>query len=214
MASSQQFDLDPYAFQFIKTTLPYDLVATNPIITDNLIIRPFIDSDLEAFHTITSQPEAMTSDGGPVANRHETKQLFELRLPPYPYSSYYFGIFLNNGSESDLIGSGGIYQMNCPETGWPKFEYKLKKEYWGQGYTTEFAKAFMVFWKSLPREITSFDVAPSTINLNNSHQATELLYAWTKVDNIPSQKVLQKIGFESFEGLDNGLINWRLKISF
>src|SRR5689334_16936607 len=116
MASSLQFDQDPYAFQFIKTTLPSDFITTNPIITDNLIIRPFLDSDLEAFHTITSQPESMTSDGGPVANLDETKQIFELRLPPYPYSSYYFGIFLkkSNGCESDLIGSGGIYQMNCP----------------------------------------------------------------------------------------------------
>lgn len=37
----------------------------------------------------------------------------------------------------------------------------------------------------------------------------ERLCAWTAASNEASQKVLCKVGFERFEGLDNDLVNWR-----
>ena len=198
----------------ISTTLPF--IGNNlsePIITNRLIIRPLLLSDLQAFYTLRSQPEAMahSNKGKPDASISETLAKLERLQGSYHDSHLYFGIFLkkNDGTEGDLIGDGGVHKFVSNKTGWPEFGYKFKKAYWGQGYATEFAIAFMDFWLSLPRTQRSILVAASSINYQNTLDVAELVYAWTTFENKASQRVLQKVGFEVFEGLDNGLINWR-----
>ncbi|KAK6193420.1 hypothetical protein LQW54_012484 [Pestalotiopsis sp. IQ-011] len=48
-------------------------------------------------------------------------------------------------------------------------------------------------------------------NVNDREVLTvsERLCAWTTASNEASQKVLCKVGFERFDGLENGLVNWR-----
>jgi len=198
----------------ISTTLPF--IGDNlfePILSDRLILRPLLLSDLQAFYTLRSQPEAMahSNKGKPDANIDETFDKLKRLQPPYHDSHLYFGIFLkkSDGTEGDLIGDGGVHKFVSTKTGWPEFGYKFKKAYWGQGYATEFALAFIGFWLSLPRTQRSIQVTPSSIYHQDTLGTTELIYAWTTSDNKSSQRVLQKAGFESFKGLDNGLINWR-----
>ena len=198
----------------VSTTLPYveDYILES-ITTNRLIIRPLLLSDLEAYRTLRSQPEAMAHSGRgrPDIDLSETLAKLQRLQAPYHNSHVYFGIFLkkSNGDEGDLIGDGGVHKFVSDQTGWPEFGYKFKKEYWGCGYATEFAKAFLEFWWSLPRTETRIQIAPSSVYLQDTPKVVEQVYAWTTVDNIASQRVLQKAGFESFEGLDNGLVNWR-----
>ena len=198
----------------ISTTLPYvEDYILEPITTDRLIIRPLLLSDIEVYRTLRSQPEAMahSSRGRPDLDTSETLAYLQRLQPPYHNSHLYFGIFLkkSNGDEGDLIGDGGVHKFVSDQTGWPEFGYKLKKEYWGCGYATEFAKAFLEFWWSLPRTDARIQIAPSSVYPRDTPRVVEQVYAWTTVDNIASKRVLQKAGFEFFEGLDNGLVNWR-----
>lgn len=198
----------------VSTTLPYlEDYKLGSIISDRLIIRPLLLSDLEAFRTLRSQPEAMAHSGRgrPDADLNETLAKLQRLQAPYHNSHVYFGIFLkkSNGDEGDLIGDGGVHKFVSDETGWPEFGYKFKKEYWGCGYATEFAKAFLKFWGSLPHTEARIQIAPSSMDLQDIPKVVEQIYAWTTVDNIASQRVLHKVGFESFKGLDNGLVNWR-----
>lgn len=41
-------------------------------------------------------------------------------------------------------------------------------------------------------------------------EVTEQIYAWTTRDNIQSQNVLKKAGFDTFDGLENGMLNWEI----
>ena len=67
----------------------------------------------------------------------------------------------------------------------------------------------MEFWGNLARKNVEIPVAPSSIDNHDSLQVIERLTAYTRNENLASQNVLRKLGFKSFEGLKNGLVNWR-----
>ena len=198
---------------YVNTTLPYINRSELPTIySDRLIIRPLVNSDIDAYHSLRSQPEAMRDSGRgrPDVNISETLNKLE-RLIGGDKDNIYFGIFIKNsdGLEGDLIGDGGVHNFKSEITGWPEYGYKFKKEFWGKGYATEFGKAFFKFWTSLPRKDVKIPVSSSSIDMNSSLYIKERLTAYTRYENLPSQNVLLKLGFQSFEGLKNGLINWR-----
>lgn len=185
-----------------------------PILTDRLIIRSFRASDLETYHTLLTQPEAM-EEKNISPNLNYTQEILNIHLPPYS-SDVYLAILLkkSDGSEGDLIGDGGIYHLRT-EGEWPSLSYRFKSKYWNKGYATEFASAFMQFWWSLPHEITSLQVRANSVNLQQNSpspkEVAERVYAEVKIDNEASQKVLEKAGFELFDVNmgDEGITHWR-----
>ena len=210
----------------ISTTRPHLGCNILGIVTQRLIIRPLLLSDLQAFYTIRSQPEAMAHSGRgrPDANIEETKDKLQRLQLPYENRHVYFGIFLKNsdGSEGNLIGDGGVHKMISETSGWPELGYKFKKDYWHLGYATEFVKGFLKFWFNLPRQSVEIGVHPSTVDYFVQGEGwsgggvplphRERVCAWTTKDNVASQNVLEKAGFEIFQGLEGeaaDLINWR-----
>lgn len=207
----------------VSTTLPVigaDLPL--PIITDRLILRPYNLSDLEAYHSLVSEPEAM--ENGPVSpDLYHSELLLKENLPPIrnellPGISFFkkilLGIFLkkSDGSEGDLIGEGGVGTLGP----WPELGYCLKKEYWNKRYATEFTIAYMRFWWRLPRQHVVLQVDPWSVNMQYRSEGSydppgvvERVYARVKVDNKASARVLKKAGFESFENLDKDMTHWR-----
>lgn len=173
-----------------------------PIYSDHLIIRPFRSTDIQSYHTLLSEPEAM--EGNNMSpNVSYTEEILEDQFPPY-HSQVILGIFLkkSDGSEGDFIGEGGAHHLRT--TGeWPELSYRFKKQYWNRGYATEFAKSFMRFWWNLPRETVNLQVRPTTVsNEDTSSIIRERVYASVKQGNKASQRVLYKTGFELFNGTD------------
>ncbi|PFH56807.1 hypothetical protein XA68_15962 [Ophiocordyceps unilateralis] len=210
-------------FITISTTLP-TLQRNNlnfPIVTERLIIRPLVPSDLEAYYSFRSQPEGMRHSrrGVPDANIGETKARLEKLQENTPNTVAYCGLFLkkSDNSEGELIGDGGMWDIKSEQTGWPVLGFKSKKEHWGMGYGTEFTKAYMQFWWGIERTVQEISVeSTSLVGVEPSskfpiRQATEQMYAWTTKDNTEAQKVLKKAGFKSWEGLDTGLVNFRME---
>lgn len=188
-----------------------------PIFTDHLIIRSYRLSDLEPYHALLSQPEAMGNNMS--LDLNYTKQLLDEELPPHEYDLT-LGIFLKKSdrSEGDLIGEGGVHHLRTKGE-WPELSYRFKKEYWNKGYATEFAIAFMRFWWNLPREATVIEVRPKTVLQQDTPRVSqqdipkvaELVYASVKKNNEASEKVLKKAGFEFFDADmgDDGVTHWR-----
>jgi RimJ/RimL family protein N-acetyltransferase len=203
-----------------STTIPSIGDNLPKLTASHLILRPLLLSDLEAYYALRSDLGAMTTGtvkGKPDANIDESLAKLQDRQPPYQNSHACFGIFLKkpDGSEGELIGEGGMHSFFSERSGWPELGYKFKKEHWGKGYATEFVKTFLEFWVSLPRTETRIEVALSSVKDGSGRlrpEGTEQVIACTLVDNWASQRVLEKVGFESFEGLDNGFINWRKMI--
>lgn len=198
----------------VYTTSPYAqgfAPAVPTIVTNRLIIRPFRNthSDLLSLALTRFQPAAMTSStrGTPDTSLEMTREKLQSLV-----SQFYFAICLknSNGSEGQMIGDGGVLHYNT-KTGWPEFGYKLQQEFWYKGYTTEFASAFMKYWWSIPRNPISLEVIPASMGAYLSTRPLEQVCAWTKVDNIISEKILKRLGFEHIESMNDGHLHyWRL----
>lgn len=111
---------DDEAFIDVLTTLPVVEGELPIICTDRLIIRAPGYSDIDAYYSLRTQPEAMTDSGRgrPDANISETLNKLE-RLIKGDKNNVYFFIFLKNldGSEGDLIGDGGVHNFKSDSTG-------------------------------------------------------------------------------------------------
>ncbi|KAI1770987.1 acyl-CoA N-acyltransferase [Hypoxylon cercidicola] len=185
---------------FVETTLPCVPLPPNsernPIRTERLEIRPMREDDLSAYHGLRSQPEAMTGTmrGRPDRDIDESRSVLSEFLPPKDKKAFLFGVFL--ASTGELIGEGGVHTLESSACGWPEIGYKFRKEFWGRGYATEFLGALLGAWWRLPRSNIRLRVASSSIP--DGIRTTEQISAVTDVQNIGSQKVLEKLGFVRF----------------
>ncbi|KAI1207687.1 acyl-CoA N-acyltransferase [Annulohypoxylon truncatum] len=192
------------SWTFVETTLPYVPLPPNsqrqPIKTKRLVIRPIQENDLQSYHELRSQPEAMTGTtrGTPDRNMDESRAAMSDFLSPKDNKRFLFGVFFT--STGELIGEGGVHNLESSSCGWPEIGYKFRKEFWRQGYATEFLKAFLEAWWSLPRFHVKRLVCSSSIHRTKDSESdtTEQVYAYTDVNNVGSRKVLEKLGFAQF----------------
>ncbi|KAI1086729.1 acyl-CoA N-acyltransferase [Rostrohypoxylon terebratum] len=189
----------------VKTSSPSLPLPPNsqrePIRTKRLVIRPMREDDLQTYHELRSQPEAMTgtSRGTPDKNIVESRLAMRDFLPLSDKCRFLFGVFL--ASTGELIGEGGVHNLKSPHCGWPEIGYKFKREFWGHGFATEFLDAFLKAWWKLPRIQAERRVCPSSLRNLKDHQpvaVAEQVYACAEVNNKRSRRVLEKVGFVQF----------------
>lgn len=143
-----------------------------PIETERLRLRLFRPDDVDAMAPFYADPEVMKwmSGGQPLP-----RERVALAIPRYIewFRKNGFGLFAVELKESGtLIGQCGIiYLDNTPEV---EVGYLLGRPYWGKGYATEAAAA-------------SRDYGFNVVGLSR-------LAGITRPENVPSQRVLQKIG--------------------
>ncbi|KAI2469040.1 acyl-CoA N-acyltransferase [Annulohypoxylon bovei var. microspora] len=192
------------SWTFVETTLPSLPLPPNsqrePIRTKRLVIRPMKEDDLQSYHELRSQPEAMTgtSRGRPDRDIHESQLAMSDFLSPKDSGMFLFGVFL--ASTGELIGEGGVHTLESSSCGWPEIGYKFRKESWGQGYATEFLSAFLEAWWNLPRSHVRRRVCSSSIQRAKEAEAKseEQVYANADVHNMGSRRVLEKLRFIKF----------------
>lgn len=180
-------------------TLPFAPLDSRPVIrSERLIIRQFKSGDIHAVHAVRSQPEVMewTLRGVVDADLQETQSFLDKKLGPDADTNYSCVICL--ASTGEVIGTGGCHTMKG-QLGWPDLGYMLRKEYWGQGYGTEFVRTFLQEWWLLPRTSRTLAVDSSTIaesDLREGIAVKECLMAIAAHDNVGSLCVLRKAGME------------------
>ena len=141
--------------------------------TARLTLRPFAETDLDAFAAMMADPEVMRFLGaGPTAGRTRT------RAETWASMAGFMGQWALRGCglwaierAGRFIGRAGILR---PE-GWPELElsYALAREAWGQGLAVEAAGAALAWAREVMRgeEIVSF-IRPG--NLASCQVATRL----------------------------------------
>ncbi|GKT64648.1 GNAT N-acetyltransferase [Colletotrichum tofieldiae] len=197
-------DVHPLDFVTVKTTLPtiplLPHASRQPIVTERLILRPLSPDDLQPLHVLRTQPEVMkwSAVGRVDADMEETRTKLAQNLPPNDADNYDFAICLR--STGEWIGLGGCKKPSGGELGWPEMGYMLQKDYWGNGYATEFVNAFLGAWWSLPRSEREVNVDKSTVRGHRDGDVVEeIITAVTEPDNVASQKILGKWGFEKLK---------------
>ncbi|KAK7750117.1 hypothetical protein SLS62_007985 [Diatrype stigma] len=200
-----------------KTTLPAQPLPSNAerphINTERLILRPFAQDDLEAYHAMRVQPEVMkySLQGRPDRDLAESQAALDAFLPPRDTEVHNCVVAL--AATGELVGVGGCRLGMF--MGWPEVGYTFRRECWKLGYATEFLRAFVEAWWKLPRQDVEAEVDPvffpDSTGGNSAaasagtgegegegddrREVPEQLVALVEVGNIGSHRVLEKCGF-------------------
>ena len=145
--------------------------------TERLIIREWEPGDYEPYSRILMDPEVRRFYFD-VPDRAQSDATVDRFIEFYNRDGFGFLPVIRK-SDGTLLGDVGIIPVGMPLRGNPPVEigWLLGKEYWGQGYAPEAAQAWL-------------DHAFNSLNLPE-------VVAWTTVTNLPSQRVMQKLGMST-----------------
>lgn len=155
--------------------------------TKRLILRQWTAADLQPFITMNSDPDVMRYFPAPLA-APETAAMVE-RIKAH-FQQHKFGLFaVEHKTTAAFMGFTGLavpsfnaFFTPCIEIGW-----RFKKEFWGQGFATEAAIACLQYGFAEPG-------------------LTEI-YSFTSVHNLPSEKLMQRIGMKYLSTFDHPKIS-------
>lgn len=152
--------------------------------TDRLILRDLQESDLPALIALNQDPEVMQYFPKPYSQAESLRlyQGIQDEVKAYGYSLW----AVEEKSSQEFTGLVGLHHSDlrifagkeAVEIGW-----RLRKEFWNHGYATEAARACL-------------DFAFQRAGLSE-------VYSFTSLLNLPSQKVMQKLGMEFVKEFDN-----------
>ncbi|MBV8799696.1 MAG: GNAT family N-acetyltransferase [Alphaproteobacteria bacterium] len=138
--------------------------------TERLILREWRDSDLDAFAAIYGDPDVMLYLGGELT-RNDAWRNMATSAGHWLLRGYGLWV-VERKADGAILGRVGLIR---PE-GWPGLEvgWALGREYWGQGYATESARA--------------------ALNYAFVTQSVENVISLIDPCNRPSQAVAQRLG--------------------
>jgi RimJ/RimL family protein N-acetyltransferase len=150
--------------------------------TDRLLLRQWTDADYEPFAALNADPVVMEHFPAPVT-REASDALIERVKPQIEKGD--FGLWAVEVRETgQFIGFTGLsvpsfeaHFMPAVEIGW-----RLSKDAWGKGYATEAALASL-----------AFGFGPAGL---------DEIVSFTATTNLPSQRVMQRIGMTHDEAGD------------
>ncbi|MEZ4797960.1 MAG: GNAT family N-acetyltransferase [Flavobacteriaceae bacterium] len=156
--------------------------------TDRLILRELLPTDIDSMFELDSDPIVHKYLGNrPVKTKHETEKIIQSIIDQYKDRGIgrwaaiekstgdfigWSGLKLNIGEKDSLNGKQNFYDIG----------YRFIPRYWGKGYATESAIAALDFGFKVKQYQTIAGIA--------------------LVENIGSNKVLQKIGLRYIEDFD------------
>ena len=146
--------------------------------TARLHLRPFTPADHEAIHAVYSDPEVMRHVGhGAHATLAETCNALRIYGDVLARRGYSF-LAVTERETGVLLGDGGLHPLGGqgPDV---ELGYTLARSAWGRGYATELGRALVAHAFAVLR-------APRVV-------------AQVEPANLPSRRVLEKLGMEERE---------------
>jgi len=147
--------------------------------TERLLLRPFQFSDAEAMFALDSNPKVHLYLGNnPVTSIDQCYAYIESIRNQY--STNGIGRFIAELKDTkEVIGWAGLKLVTEEENNHINFYdvgYRLQEKYWGKGYASEAAQAWV-------------DYGFKEIKIPT-------MYAMAHIDNVGSNKIIQKMGFQ------------------
>lgn len=142
--------------------------------TDHLILREFVDTDLQAMLAYRSDPRYMRYYGSDDVSPDATRRLLHLFLDyqrAEPRTKFQFAVTLRG--DGDLIGNVGVREVHAAARQ-GEMGCEFAPQHWGLGYATEAAGAMLAF---------GFE----QLGLHR-------IYAETMAENRAAWRVLEKLG--------------------
>ncbi|MEM6724861.1 MAG: GNAT family N-acetyltransferase [Bacteroidota bacterium] len=137
-----------------------------------LYLRELSLSDLEVAYEMDADPEVMQYIRPPAKNIEETREKMKKIIAYYrKYEGY--GVWAGIEKETDTMVGWWILK-SLPKSPFIEVGYRLRKQYWGNGYATEMTKALLEY---------------GFLQLNLPE-----IVAVTDLENHASMRVLEKAG--------------------
>ncbi|MCC6190867.1 MAG: GNAT family N-acetyltransferase [Anaerolineales bacterium] len=147
----------------------------DPILTARLLLRAFVPADFDALRALDADPEVLRYRSRAVITPDDTRaflaQAQAAAAEAPPRSQYPFAVVLRLPDER-LVGQCGLTVLPPGRDAF--LWYALCRDYWGQGYTSEAARAVLDY---------GFERA-----------GLQRIFAECHPDNLASARVMQKIG--------------------
>lgn len=137
---------------------------------DNFGFRPFVEDDLKYLLQLDADPETMSFFPGGARTQEEIKNNIKKYINSYNEKGYSVFMVFNTQS-GEFIGRAGFGDI---ESGEIEVGYIVLKKYWGKGYASTILKNLLQW-------------AKNNIEKNK-------IIAFTPLDHIASEKVMQKAG--------------------
>jgi [ribosomal protein S5]-alanine N-acetyltransferase len=150
--------------------------------THHLFLRQFTETDAPLLRQLNNQPGVLQyiPETIPATDEKAKEIIINIILPQYKNNLGRWAAHLKETNE--FIGWCGLKMVN----GEIDLGYRFMPTHWGKGYATELAKA--------------------TLDYGHRNLQLKKIIAHAHVNNIASQKVLEKTGMQYVgEGMDEGL---------
>jgi RimJ/RimL family protein N-acetyltransferase len=149
---------------------------TRVLITPRLALRPWRESDLPVFAEQNADPETMRFLGGPMTR--DESDAYALRARDHLATHGFGKLAVEVQGVAPFIGAVGISHVRFDLEFTPAVEiaWRFNRRYWGLGYATEAARAALT---------DGFD-----------HLGFTEVVAMTALINLPSQRVMQRLGMK------------------
>jgi len=148
--------------------------------TERLAARRVCWRDFEDAQRLHSDPlvaRTLSSEGRPLPEETTRRML---RRAILHWRTHGFGLWMFRRRDTgEFIGRGGLIRYNPADMGGREeigLAYAVLSDHWGQGYATEMGHA--------------------SLCAGFRHLGLEDIGAWTLLDNLASQRVLAKLGFQ------------------
>ena len=155
-----------------------------------LILRPMLETDMDALHLIFTDPKVMAAFDHDPFTREQMGRWLQRNLDHQQEFGYgLFSVILKE--TGTLIGDCGLEQMESE--GAAELGYDFRSDFWNQGYATEAAMAVRDY---------AFDVLqlPQLISL-------------IRVGNLASKRVAEKVGMTLAEEFTRyGIQYWKYRL--
>jgi RimJ/RimL family protein N-acetyltransferase len=153
--------------------------------TERLILREWAETDRDAFASVINTPAAMRHFGGIMTPEQCAEFLDKRMADQRRHGMSYWAVTLRESGA--LVGSCGLrvadnYPADLPIANMIEAGWRIGEDFWRQGFATEAMRAaFAWLWDS---------------------SEVQTVGAWTTLQNIPSQRTMQKLGMARRMDLD------------
>jgi ribosomal-protein-alanine N-acetyltransferase len=145
--------------------------------TERLIIRNFEDSDVNGIFKLDSDPDVHTYLGNnPIKTIDQAKEIIDGVKKQYETNGMGRLAIIDKKTEEFIGWSGIKYEQEVREFDYYDLGYRLRKKYWGKGIATE--------------------ASIESLNYGFDELKLQKIGAGADIDNIASNRVLQKVGFK------------------
>jgi [ribosomal protein S5]-alanine N-acetyltransferase len=141
--------------------------------TERLILRPMNETDIDAVYEMRRDNEIMRFIREPVLNRDEAENWINLISSRWAKDGIGFCSLIEKRS-GKFAGWCGLWELK--ESGETEVGYAIAGEFWGKGFASESAKAFLEY-------------GFNKLNL-------EKIVAVAREENTASRRVMEKIGMQ------------------